>query len=379
MPVLGGIIPVYTFILPAQLINRNFMVPEKIWILIGKKKTGEASPEELKELENMMQELPELGFTNELIEKLWDSPLGTVPKTEISKNVWMRIQDRVSAEKNSLIRWMPLVSSAKKWIAAAVILIAVAAPWVIYRSSKNKSDRISNATQKINYIQTAPGSKSKIVLPDGTQVWLNANSQLSYANGNFGSQGREVTFSGEAFFDVTKNEKNPFIIHTGTITITVKGTAFNVKAYPNEKTIETSLVRGLIEITTKQDPDRKILLKPNEKIIIPVAEIQKEAKWSPGAAIYSITSLHNDPAKKLAETVWLQTRLEFDNESMEDLAPKMENWFNIKIHFTDSEIKSKRFSGVVEKETLKQTMEAMQLSYHFNYKITENELWIGTK
>jgi transmembrane sensor len=57
----------------------------------------------------------------------------------------------------------------------------------------------------------------------------------------------------------------------------------------------------------------------------------------------------------------------------------MENWFNIKIHFLDNEIKSKRFSGVVEKETLKQTMEAMQLSYHFNYQIKDNELWIGVK
>ena len=355
------------------------MIPEKIWILIGKKKTGEASQDELKELENMMQELPEIGFTNELIEKLWDSPLGTVPKTEISKNVWIRIQDRVLSEKNSLIGLIPRIGSAKRWVAAAMVLIAIASPWAIYHSFKSNPDRISNSGQKINYIQTASGSKSKIVLPDGTQVWLNASSQLSYPNGNFGSQGREVTLSGEAFFDVVKNEKNPFIIHTGTITITVKGTAFNVKAYPNEKTIETSLVRGLIEITTKQDPDRKILLKPNEKIIIPVGGIPKEAKLNPGVAIYTITSLHTDPAKKLAETVWLQTRLEFDNESMEDLAPKMENWFNIKIHFTDNEIKSKRFSGVVEKETLKQMVEAMQLSYHFSYKITDNELWIGTK
>ena len=152
-----------------------------------------------------------------------------------------------------------------------------------------------------------------------------------------------------------------------------------MKAYPNEKTIETSLVRGLIEITTKQDPDRKILLKPNEKIIIPVGEMQKEGKLNPDAAIYTITPLRNDPSKKLAETVWLQTRFEFDNEPMDELAPKMEHWFNIKIHFLDNEIKTKRFSGVVEKETLKQTMEAMQLSFHFNYKIKENELWIGVK
>jgi transmembrane sensor len=354
------------------------MLPERIWILIGKKKTGEATQDELKELEFMLQEHPDLGFTNELIEKLWDSPLGTVPQTQISKNVWFKIEDQITAGKGNLSRLI-FVFGWKKWIAAAVFLTIIGSSWFIYRNLKEKSTTISYANARTNYVLTQPGSKSKIELPDGTQVWLNANSQLSYGNGNFGILGREVTLSGEAFFDVTRNEKNPFIIHTGSITITVKGTAFNVKAYPNEKTIETSLVRGLIEITTKQDPDRKILLKPNEKIIIPVGEIQKVGKLNPEAAIYTITSLHNDPTKKLAETVWLQTRFEFDNEPMDELAPKMETWFNIKIHFMDNEIKSKRFSGVVEKETLKQTMEAMQLSYHFNYKIKENELWIGVK
>jgi ferric-dicitrate binding protein FerR (iron transport regulator) len=264
----------------------------------------------------------------------------------------------------------------KKWIAAAALLIVIGSPWIIYRINKEKPTA-SGLHPESNNIITQPGSKSKIELPDGTQVWLNANSQLSY--GNFGIQSREVTLSGEAFFDVTKNEKSPFVIHTGSITITVKGTAFNVKAYPNEKTIETSLVRGLIEITTKQDPDRKILLKPNEKIIIPVGEILKEVKSASDAAVYTITALRKSVSKEIAETVWLQPRLEFDNEPMDELAPKMENWFNIKIHFLDNEIKSRRFSGAVEKETLKQTMEAMQLSYHFNYKIKDNELWIGVK
>ncbi len=351
------------------------MLPDRIWILFGKKKNGEATPAELKELESLLQEHPELGFTNELIEKIWDHPLGMVPETQISRNSWLRIQDRIQSGKSRLGRIIQM-DGWKKWVAAAAILIMFTTPWIIYRTFREKP-MFSSQHIPSNYILTQPGSKSKIVLPDGTQVWLNGNSQLSY--NNFGIQSREVTLSGEAFFDVTRSEKNPFTIHTGSITITVKGTAFNVKAYPNEKTIETSLVRGLIEITTKEDPDRKILLKPNEKIIIPVGEIRKEVKPNAEAAIYTITPLHSDKSRGIAETVWLQPRFEFDNEPMDELAPKMENWFNIKIHFLDNDIKSKRFSGVVEKETLKQTMEAMQLSYHFNYTIAENELWIGVK
>jgi transmembrane sensor len=351
------------------------MIPERIWILLGKKKNGEAGPDELKELENLVREHPEVVYTNELIEKIWDSPLETVPQMQTGKTTWSKIQANISSGKNNLGRLVRM-GRWKKWISAAVVLLVMSTPWIMQRANKNK--HFAFPTAKTNYT-TQSGSKSKIELPDGTQVWLNANSQLNYGNGNFGVQGREVTLTGEAFFDVTKNEKIPFIIHTGNITITVKGTAFNVKAYPNEKTIETSLVRGMIEITTRQDPDRKILLKPNEKITIPVDEIKKTEKLTPEAPIYTITALHNANTKGPAETIWLQPRLEFDDESMDELAPKMEAWFNIKIHFLNNEIKTRRFSGVVEKETLKQTMEAMQLSYNFNYKIKDNELWIGVK
>src|SRR5690606_2571328 len=128
----------------------------------------------------------------------------------------------------------------------------------------------------------------------------------------------QVTLTGEAFFDVVKNEKNPFVIHTGTVMITVKGTAFNVKAYPGEKTVETALVRGLVEISTAQDPDRKILLKPNEKIIIPVRQPESvsaapDEQDSARASLYSITRLHA-VNEEPAEIAWIKTQLVFDDE-----------------------------------------------------------------
>ncbi len=111
-----------------------------------------------------------------------------------------------------------------------------------------------------------------------------------------------------------KNEKLPFIIHIGAVNITVKGTAFNVKAYPSQKTIETSLVRGLIEITTQQDPDRKIVLKPNEKIIIPVENVKSKQKGiyqdsSLSQSLYSILKLNSDPSEEIAETAWIRPRI----------------------------------------------------------------------
>ena len=118
-----------------------------------------------------------------------------------------------------------------------------------------------------NTVSTNLGSKSKIQLPDGSLVWLNADSRIIYKE-NFQGPFREVQLTGEAFFEVVKDKEHPFIIHTQSIDLKVLGTAFNVRSYTNEKKTETSLIRGSIEVTLHDNPDKKIVLKPNEKLIV---------------------------------------------------------------------------------------------------------------
>lgn len=356
------------------------MKPGRLWILMAKKKAGEASKEELEELRLLLLENPGSGYSNEVIEKLWQAPLSTIPENKLSPKVWENIDSRSNNKgKPGLARIFTLTRS----LAAASILIVLTLSGIIAYNyySETGSDVARN---NMNHVTTQPGSKSKLELPDGTEVWLNGNSKLTYTNGSFGKENREVILAGEAFFDVVKNEKAPFIIHTGPVNITVKGTAFNVKAYPKEETVETSLVRGLVEITTDDDPGRKILLKPNEKIIIPVNQNKTGAPavQEPGTAgpsLYTITKLQSTAKHEPAEIAWMNTQLVFDNEPFATLAPKMESWYNVRIYFTDENLKNKRFSGVIEKETLKETLEAMQLSYHFNYQLKGNELWVGKK
>lgn len=354
--------------------------PERLWILVAKKKAGEASPEELDELKGLLSENISSGYTYDVIDKIWEAQLTTSPDQQVPQNVWQKITSKTNeAKKGGKYR---LLQPAYRMVAACLLLILSVAGIIAYRHNNNTGTVLSQ-NDNLNQVTTRAGSKSKLELPDGTQVWLNGNSKLTYSNGNFGSQNREVILSGEAFFDVVRNAHLPFIIHTGEVNITVKGTAFNVKAYPKEKTIETTLVRGLVEITTKQDPDRKILLKPNEKIIIPVDEatggnetaITADTTTGP---LYAITRFRSS-VEEPAEIAWINTQLVFDNEPLGKIAPKLESWYHIKIRFLDEEMKSKRFSGVIEKETLKETLEALQLSYHFNYQIRENELVISNK
>jgi ferric-dicitrate binding protein FerR (iron transport regulator) len=348
----------------------------RVWILLAKKKSGEATALELSELETLLMDKNLQNYSNEVVDKLWEKPFTSLPKMSLSEHAWKHIQRKLS--NNSRGRIVQINNLAKKWIAAAVVILIAGASVFIFINKKSPTYSQLAVQQKLNKISTPSGSKTKVQLPDGTQVWLNANSQLLYDSENFGKEKRNVTLVGEGFFDVTKSEKIPFIISAGIVTIRVKGTAFNVKAYPKQKDIETTLLRGLIEITTKQDPERKIIVKPNEKIIIPSEAVAADANTSTNS-LYAISRLQNNEKHILPETVWIKNNLEFDNQIFQDIAPQLESWFNVKIQFGDDLVKQRRFSGSIEKETLQQTLSAMQISFPFKYSITGNDVWIKSK
>ena len=114
---------------------------------------------------------------------------------------------------------------------------------------------IRYSRQKAEKLLSTKGSRSRSLLPDGTTVWLNAGSKLYYENDFNGT--REVRLEGEAFFDVVKQTDRPFIVHTSGIDIKVLGTAFNVKSYPEDKTVETTLYRGLVQVFRQEDTPKK--------------------------------------------------------------------------------------------------------------------------
>jgi transmembrane sensor len=298
------------------------MISDRIWILFAKKKSGEATAEELVELDKLLSENKEAGYSCEMLEKIWDAPMHALPEMNIRDSVWEKIEKETSGPNKNIVY---LFKSINKYVAAAVLILFIAGTiFFINYNRNNKADTKDINVSDITKIATESISKSKIQLPDGTQVWLNANSQLLYNTKDFSKNIREVTLIGEAFFDVTtailpdeNGKKIPFIIHAGVVNITVKGTAFNVKAYPKQKNIETTLLRGVIEITTKQDPQRKIIVKPNEKIIIPSAfqNNLQEKTDSTETSLYSITRLKKDKHEVIPETVWMNSKLEFDNES----------------------------------------------------------------
>ena len=127
-----------------------------------------------------------------------------------------------------------------------------------FRQPKPKSENIKTKTEnpatKGNEIISRSGARTKLVLPDGSQVWLNSGSKLNYS-GTYNETTREVELEGEAYFDVVKEAGRPFIVHASSLNIKAVGTAFVVKSYPQDETIETTLLRGIIEVSRKDLPD----------------------------------------------------------------------------------------------------------------------------
>lgn len=370
------------------------MTEERFWLLFTARLSGEATLEELAELEIYLQENPDMHLRAERIENIWsvNPPLSEDYKEAAFNKHLQRMSNHFSdpvLQYESEMPEEPVIEKKPRKIIYRVIgwaSVAAAACILGYYAYCYFPLFTGNANTALaqNTVSTKRGSKSKIQLPDGTQVWLNADSKITY-NENFQNKVREVQLSGEAFFDVVRDENRPFIIHTNVIDVKVLGTAFNVRSYADEKNTETSLIRGSVEITLRNNPDKKIILKPNDKLIVDNMEAREETtsadivnkQRSNHPALLTLGKVNfKEKERSALETLWVKNTLAFDKESLEEIALKLERWYDVKVIIPDDRIGKTEYSGIFENEDLDQVMEALQLSGNFHYNINKKEVTI---
>jgi len=360
---------------------------------------NEASPQELKELEEILKNNPELHFSLQALTEIWQQSPPT-DRNEIEsayQNHLNRMQSELtdhpgysedfvenstlfSSSRNSFLRRNLLAITA---FGVAVILTAGA---VFYSIPAKKDLTESKPKTPVSEISTRYGSRTYIILPDGSKVWLNAGSKITYDK-TFGEMIRNVKLTGEAYFDVVHNAEKPFVIHTTTMDIKVLGTEFNVKSYPDESTTEASLIRGSIEVTLNDKRAEKILMKPNEKLVVknnateaattikPAKNIQKEA--APIVSLIKVKYSSVDSA--IVETSWVNNRLIFEDESFEEIATKMSRWYNVDFEFGNDEIQRLRFTGNIKNESVEDALKAMQISVPFGFRMSSEKHILITK
>jgi len=380
------------------------MKEEKYWILLSKKIAGEATAEELELLRQLISGNPEWQTIMENLHELWNSKphADNSRKQQQSEDAYLthinRLKERVSdfEETGSLINDLtsavPVKAKRpfyKHWISYATAAVVALALFLVNpfadRSIKNND---TEAASPVNEITINPGSRSKIQLPDGSQVWINSGSKLTYHN-SFAGSTREVQLDGEAYFDVVKDAAHPFIVHTSGIDIKVLGTAFNIKAYKAEPSIEATLIHGSIEVINKNRPGApRVMLKPHEKLIYnkfteaDLRDQRADVLIPSESDAYSITIkplTKNIADSDIVETAWVYNKFTFEDERFEDLAHKMERWYNVKINIEAEKLKDHRVSGSFMNETAEEAVKELQFLIPFRYSVKNNEILIIKK
>ena len=227
------------------------------------------------------------------------------------------------------------------------------------------------------------GSKAVTILPDSSKVWLNSGSKLSY-HSDYNFKERKVHLTGEAYFDVKTNPEKAFVVKAGNLQIKATGTEFNVKAYPEESQIITTLVKGIVTIegVDKQQKAFTYEMKPNQSVFYNSAKDQLSPEVNP-----VITSEQQEkptvPAPATVKIVntelytsWTKDQWIIDNINFGDLAILIERRFDVQISFESGseKLRNFHFTGKIEKETLEQIFEIFQYSIPFKYKIIKDQV-----
>jgi ferric-dicitrate binding protein FerR (iron transport regulator) len=294
------------------------------------------------------------------------------------EHIWTQLEKQIRPEPASgkTIRMKVL-----KWAAAAAILV------IAYLSGIQTPNPLNTQLHpnKGSYTIEAPkGGKSVMTLSDGSKVWLNAGSIL-YFDDSFNGQHRTLSLQGEAYFEVAHDKKHPFLVKTSDITIAALGTAFNVKAYPEEDKVETTLVEGSVRIETNASTHNEpVILQPNQKAIyyksrqtvsIDRNESDKNAKVIP-QKINKIEVASQVDVKIF--TSWKDKRWMVQGESLGVFATTIERRYDVILIFNDKELKDYKISATLEEETIEQLLNAIRLTVPMNYRIERNKVYLNT-
>jgi ferric-dicitrate binding protein FerR (iron transport regulator) len=241
---------------------------------------------------------------------------------------------------------------------AAVILIAFGLGWATRFIPHNKELQVQEVALK--EIMVPKGQVNQLFLADGTRIWINSESRLKVPS-VFTSAERIVQLSGEAFFEVAKDKKRPFKVEVKGQTIEVLGTSFNVRAYPNDKEVQTTLSSGRINLSAGH---QQAILNPGEQAIFNRNDQQLIInKVNP--AYYSS---------------WKEGRFEFQNENLQNVFEIVERWYDVEISYNAADFKGMRFSGVIKRnKDITHFLNLLNHSIPIDYHIKLDQIFITPK
>lgn len=266
-----------------------------------------------------------------------------------SVNVFSKIEARIKEKQKSKKKHF-LIGLRN---AAAIFILGMILP-VIYYSTNISS---KGNQQVVQYKESLSNEKvKKVTLSDGTDVWLMSGSTISYPSTFAGNETRNVEVKGEAFFNVAKDSKHPFIVNLGEVGLKVIGTSFNVMNYSEENKIQIVLKTGRIDLFKGEFNPENQFVKVNPGQL---------ATYSKNESRFSITTTNIDKY-----TSWTEGILKFRDDPLSDVLKKLGRWYNVRIEVNDSLVANIPFTATIKNENLDQIIDLLQYSTPFKYLIS---------
>lgn len=308
---------------------------------------GSYNKSEIEEIINYIRDPDTQPAIDEISLGIWkeciDRPLSSDPtKHEQYKQEARRLLRKIDGRKRSSIRWI--------WSAAASVILLLSIGVTAWEF------KTANKHRLYTEISTSFGEKKEYILPDGSRVLLNACSKLKFPE-KFSGEYRNVELSGEAYFEVARNEKSTFRIEAGAFKIKVLGTEFDIKAYTKQETASVSVKSGKVEVEL---PEASLKLTANEQVRVL-------------AGGNEFIKSKEDHTQALA---WIHDHLYYRNATIYDITKDLERHYNCRFRFAGNQSFPNLFSGRHDNRSLEAVLQSIEYATGIKYKIEGDTVWL---
>ena len=314
------------------------------------------SAEELKYLKAQLGDFHNLHEINKWMHDQWE--LSPEVESELTIEQLIEQIDVHCQQQETTLFWNRKLVKYFQRVAAILVLPLLAVTAYYYFNTENIKAQYSEAI-------VPKGQKSEIVLPDNTHIWLNSGTRLRYPT-QYGSGTRDVFLTGEAYFEVTPNKHKPFIVHASQVDVKVLGTKFNVRAYSDDKDVETALLSGKINllVSPASGEIREMEMKPGEMI-----------DYNKGSQKIQKSGFQDD------EVVgWKNNHLIFHDDTFSNLVKKIERWYNVQIIYDKSKFQNHRLTlELLEGESIERLFQIIEKAMNVDYRIDKQKIYINPK
>ena len=329
---------------------------EDINYIIAKELSGDATPEEIEILRNWLSEKPRHKIEYNFLRLNWIQ--GNESIQDSKSRVFSRLDENINRPEKSKVQYINELrpNNGTLWLKIAASIVLVCALSVLFYDNNFKTKSKEVVQNEIITKETPKGVKRQVVLPDGTEVWLNSGSSLSYVSG-FTDSSRVVKLVGEAFFEVTKDSNRPFRVESGDIVTTAIGTAFNVNAFSKSSISTVSLTEGKVKVEYISR-NEAVYLTPGYAAVLHKKHNQLDAR-----------SFDTE-----VDTAWKDGILVFKNAAEEKVLRDLENWYGVKFDLKNTSPEQWDLTTRFENESLEHVLKVIGFKAKFKFEIDNKKV-----